>query len=51
MVNAGFPPHCRKSGKISGVLTQKLGRKKLSVSVVSSFMYSSISHFSLRQVK
>ena len=36
---------------MSGVLTQKLGRKKLSVSVVSSFMYSSISHFSLRQVK
>ena len=36
---------------MSGVFTQKLGRKKLSVSVVSSFMYSVISHFSLRQVK
>ena len=51
MVKAGLPPHCRKLGRMSGVLTKKFGRKKLSVSVVSSVRYSSSSHFSFRQVK
>ena len=36
---------------MSGVFTKKLGRRKLSVSVVSSVRYSSSSHFSLRHVK
>jgi hypothetical protein len=50
-VKAGLPPVCRKWGRMSGVLTKKFGRKKLSVSVDSSFRYSSISHFSFRHVK
>jgi hypothetical protein len=36
MVKAGLPPVCRKWGRMSGVLTKKLGRKKPSVSVVSA---------------
>ena len=36
---------------MSGVLTQKLGRSTWLVSWATSWKYSSISHFVLRQVK
>jgi hypothetical protein len=51
-INAGRPPDCKYSGKMSGVLGQKLGRKISRISVCdSSLRYSVSSYFELRQVK
>jgi hypothetical protein len=50
--NAGRPPVCRYSCRMSGVLAKKLPRKYSAMSVcVSSVRYSRSSHDVLRQVK
>ena len=50
--NAGRPPHCKWSGRISGVFGQKLGRKYSRILVcVISRRYSVISHLVVRHVK
>ena len=51
-LNAARPPVCRYSGKISGVLAKKFGRRYSACSVVvNSVRYSSNSWRVLRQVK
>src|SRR5438132_8355914 len=50
--NAAAPPCCRTACRMSGVFTQKLGRKKSASSVWdSSDRYSLSSHLLLRHVK
>ena len=52
MRKAGAPPYWRNSGRMSGVLGQKLGRKNSLTSVpVSSVRYCSSSTRVLRQEK
>jgi hypothetical protein len=50
-MNAGRPPYCRYSGRMSGVLGQKFGRKYSRPGRVSSVKYSVSSRLVLRQVK
>src|ERR1041385_475908 len=52
MVNAGCPPYCRYSVRMSGVFGQALGRKKsLTGGLVISSKYSANSYFVLRHAK
>src|ERR1043165_7794059 len=52
MLNAGRPPYCRYSVRMSGVFGQALGRKKsLTGGLVISSKYSVNSNFVLRQAK
>src|SRR5437764_211781 len=52
MRKAGRPPSCRNTGRMSGVLVKKFGRKySLAAPCVSSVRYSVSSAFVLRQVK
>ena len=51
ILNAGTPPCCRYSCRMSWVLVKKLGRMYAAASPVSSRMYSVSSQALLRQVK
>src|SRR5690348_17376626 len=52
MTNAGRPPYCRYSVRMSGVFGQALGRKKsLTGGLVISLKYCVSSYFVLRQAK
>ncbi len=51
ILNAGGPPYCRNSVRMSGVLTKKFGRKNAGDSWLTSWKYSSSSSLVFRQVK